>query len=351
MFSFNFLRNKENNRNKFICPGAFSQVYIYPDGRVFLCPDCLMSPNAEIGNLNKNSFKQIYNSKTAQRIRKEILNEQYTMCYPKQCFSKSNYNYRFIPQEGLEYKAKQKKFPKMVCIGADAECNINCIMCRKDISRVSKEELAELNKKIDKLYMPILKDAEELTLSTTADPFASRNTRLLMKTAAKKYPKLKFNLLTNGILFDKYNCDDTGITDRLSYVMFSIHGGNEETYNKITRNGNFKKVEKNLRWASSLKEQGKLKDLFLAFVVSSKNYDNIPQFIEFAKEHNAVALFWPCIDWGGNLSHADEPLTITNPTHPKFNELMKILHSIELESDYSHFSIKLRQLKLMYGVK
>ena len=349
MFKIPFFRKNNDDKKKFICPGAFSQVYIYPDGRVFLCPDCMMLPEAEIGNLNNDSFEKIYNSKVAQDIRKRALKSEYPLCWPHQCFSKSNYNNRFIPTEQLEFRPKQKKFPKMVCIGADAECNINCIMCRKDISRVSDEELKELNKKIDSLYIPILKDAEELTLSTTADPFASRNTRLLMKTAAKKYPNLKFNLLTNGILFDKFNCDDTGITDRLSHVMFSIHGGNEETYNKITRSGNFNKIKENLKWASSLKQENKIKGLYLAFVISSKNYDNIPQFIEFAKENNAVALFWPCIDWGGNLSNADEPLTVTKSDNPKFNDFMKVINSIELESDYSHFSIQIRMLKKMYN--
>lgn len=349
MFNF-FKRGKEQKEKKFICPGAFSQVYIYPDGRVFLCPDCMMSPKAEIGNLNNEPFKKIWNSKNAQKIRKDILNGTYNQwCYPPQCFSKSNYNNRFIPTKGLEYKPKQKKFPKMVCIGADSECNINCIMCREKISRVSREELQELNKKIDSLYMPILKDAEELTLSTTADPFASRNTRLLLKTAAKKYPNLKFNLLTNGLLFDKYNCDETGITDRISNVMFSIHGGNEETYNKITRNGNFERIKKNLKWASSLKSEGKIKGLYLAFVISSKNYDNIPQFIEFAKENNAVALFWYCIDWGGNLNHSDEPLSINNPSHPKYKDFLNVINSIELESEYSHFSIQIRHLKELYN--
>ena len=345
MFKYSLFRRKKT----FICPGAFSQVYIYPDGRVYLCPDCLMSMNATIGNLNNNSFEEIWNSKKAQEIRKQILKGNYTnLCNPLQCFSKSNYNNRFIPNKGIEYKAKQKKFPKMVCIGADCECNLNCIMCRPKISRLSKYELNELNKKIESLYMPILKDAEELTLSTTADPFASRNTRLLMKTAAERYPNLKFNLLTNGMLFDEYNCDDTKITDRISNVMFSIHGGNEETYKKIVPTGNFNIIKRNLKWASSLKENKRIKGLYLAFVITSKNYQNIPQFIEFAKENNAVALFWPCIDWGGNLENTDEPLKIVTPSSPKFKDFMKIINSIEPETEYSHFSIQIKYLKGNY---
>jgi radical SAM protein with 4Fe4S-binding SPASM domain len=331
-------------KKKFICPGAFSQVYIYPDGRVFLCPDCLMSPKAEIGNLNNNSFEEIYNSKQAQKIRKEILKGKYNFCSPVMCFSKSNYNIRLTPFKNLELKAVQSKFPKMVSIGADAECNVNCIMCRPHISRLSNDELIQLKEKVKNLYLPILKDATTLTLSTTADPFASRNTRFLMKEASKQYPNLKFHLLTNGLLCDEFNWIDTGIINRVECVMVSIHASCEEVYNKVVKNGNFKHVEKNIQWLKQQKEQGKIKGLFLAFVVNAKNYEDIPNFIEFAKSNNAVALFWPCIDYGGNL-HSDEPLNICHPQNPKHEKLLEVLNSIELETDYSHFSLGIRRLK------
>lgn len=332
-------------KKKFICPGAFSQVYIYHDGRVFLCPDCLMSPKAEIGNLNNNTFEEIWNSKQAVKIRKEILKGKYNYCNPHYCFSKSNYNIRLVPFKGIAYKAKLNTYPKMVCIGADWECNANCIMCRPGISRLSDEELKVFNEKIEKLYIPILKDAEELTLSTTGDPFASRNTRLLMKTAAEKYPNIKFNLITNGIMCDELNCKDSGILNRISNVMVSLHSADEETYNKIVKNGNFKKVEENLKWLQKQKEENKIKGLYLAFVVSAKNFENIPAFIEFAKKYNATALFWGVIDWGGNLEHSDEPLNICSPNHPKFNRLKEVLNSIELETENSHFSIVFKNIK------
>ncbi len=334
-------------KKKFVCPGAFSQVYIYHDGRVFLCPDCLMSPKAEIGNLNKKPFWMIWNSANARKIRKEIINGKYNYCSPFQCFCKSNYNIRLTPCN-VKYSPFQFKYPKMVCIGADWECNASCIMCRGEICRLSKEELETFNKKINKLYIPILKHADSLTVSTTGDPFASRNTRLLIKTAAQKYPKLKFNLITNGILCDKFNCDELLITDRLYYVMVSIHGSNEETYNKVVKNGNFKKVLENIKWLNELKKQNKIKGLYFAFVVNSKNYDNIPDFIEFAKENNGVALFWNCIDWGGNLNHSDEPLNIVNPENPKFNNLVEILKNTELETPYSHFSIAFQRIKKLF---
>ena len=304
-----------------------------------------MSKDALIGNLYEQPFDEIWNSKKAIEIRKKALNACYEYCYIPFCISKSNYNIRLVPpQKDTDFKPKQKSYPKMVCIGADAECNASCIMCRSGIYRMSDDELETAEKRIKELYIPILKDAKWLTLSTTADPFASRNTRLLMKTAAETYPDLKFNLITNGILCDKFNCDDVGITDRLSRVMVSIHAATEDTYNKVVKHGNFKKVQENLEWLKTLVDEKKLGQLFMAFVISSKNYQDIPLFEEFAKKYNAIPLYWGCIDWGGNLSNSDEPLNITDPSHPKHQELLNILNSLDNKDIIANFAPPIRNL-------
>ena len=341
--NFDFL--KFLNKKEGVCTAPFSQVYIYPDGRVFLCPDCYMHPNAQIGNLNDNTFDEIWNGKKAQNIRNQILKNLHVFCSYSSCREKSNFHLYTILDRKIDYSCIQKKYPKMVSLAIDSECNASCIMCRGDIFRCTDEEIEVLKDKIENLYLPILKDAEYLTLSTTADPFASRATRLLMKRAAQTYPSLKFDLLTNGTLCDEFNCKDTGIIDRLSSVMFSVHSCTQETYDSIVKNGNFQNVCENIKWMSSFKKSGKIDNFFLAFVVSSKNYKEIPQFVEFANDNNAVALFWSCRDWGGNLSYTDEDLQVCDPKHDKYLELKEILKSIELETEYSHFSHQLHNIK------
>lgn len=339
---FNFGRKKK----EFICPAPFSQVYIYHDGRVFLCPDCYMSPESQIGNLNEKPFDEIWNSDLAVKIRQNTKKMIYEHCNPRECFVKTNYHIRVMPFDDIDYSDKQKKYPKMVCFGTDWECNVNCVMCRSELSRLSDDQLKEADEKTDKLYLPILKDADELTLSTTSDPFASRHTRSLMKKAAEKYPKLKFNIMTNGILCDRFNCEQTGIWNRIGRVMFSVHASNKEVYDRVVKNGNFEKVCENLKLMSELKMQKKIKALYLGFVVSAKNFEDIPDFCGFARDNNATALFWMCRDWGGNLDNTDEPLEVWKKDHPKFKELQRVLKSIpEPETRYSHFNPYLRYIR------
>lgn len=330
---------------KFICKAPFSQIYIYHDGRVFLCPDCYLKKTAEIGNLNNNSFDEIWNSKQAQEIRKETLKGNYPYCSPAFCHSKTNYHAKFIPNKNISYKQKQKKYPQMVCIGPDWECNVNCIMCRKEISRLSDDMLKEVNKRTEEIYLPILKDANELTLSTTSDPFASRSTRFLIKSASEQYPKLKFNLLTNGILCDEFNCKQLGIENKISNVMVSIHASNEETYNAVVKNGNFNKVIENIKWLKNLKNEHKIKELYLAFVVTNKNYQDIPNFIKFAKKNDGIALFWVCVDWGGNLKWQNEPLTVWQKKHPNHDKLADILYKIDIDDKNAYFCPQLKAIR------
>lgn len=342
---FNWNIFQKNKKKLFVCPGAFSQVYIYHDGRVHLCPDCYMGVNSSIGNLNENSFDEIWNSKKAQQIRKEILNGKYNYCFPVSCFEKSNFNIKITPFKNIEYAINQSKYPEMVCIGPDWECNANCVMCRKELVRLDSDELENFNAKIENLYLPILKDAKFLTLSTTGDPFASRNTRKLITLSAKKYPDLKFNILTNGILCDEFNCSQLGISNRISKIMVSLHSSNQQTYDKVVKNGDFNKVVKNIKWLKTLKSESKINELYLGFVVSSKNYDDIPNFIEFSKENNAVALFWSCIDWGGNLSYSDEPLDITDEKHPKYRDFLEIIKNIDMNTPNCYFNNRLKYIK------
>ena len=333
-------------KKKFICKGAFSQVHIYHDGRVFLCPDCYMPPEALIGNLNEKSFEEIWNSEKAQLIRKNAKDMIYRFCNPKSCYVKTNYHIRVMPSKDIDFSVKQKKYPQMVCVGPDWECNVNCVMCRPALSRLTDEELSSFNKKIDEWYLPILKDARELTLSTTSDPFGSRCCRELMKRASEKYPKLKFNIMTNGILCDKFNCEQVRIWDKMGTVMFSIHASNKEVYDRVVKNGNFEKMRENLKLMSELKSECKIKALYLGFVVSAKNYENIPDFCEFARSNNAVALFWMCRDWGGNLDNSDEPLEVWRKEHPKFRDLQGVLRSIPvLDTEYSNFNPYLKYIR------
>ena len=91
----------------------------------------------------------------------------------------------------------------------------------------------------------------------------------------------------------------------------------------------------------SLKDSDKINELYIAFVVTSKNYENILDFIKFAEDNKIQALFWEAI---GNQTKK-ERLDICNPSHPDFINLLNLLKTINLESEYAHFSKTFHYIK------
>ena len=70
-----------------ICKVPFGFIEIFPNGDVFsCCPAYLKNGmNDHIGNIFKESFDEIINSEKAIRIRKNILNNDYSMCKLELC--------------------------------------------------------------------------------------------------------------------------------------------------------------------------------------------------------------------------------------------------------------------------
>ena len=79
----------------------------------------------------------------------------------------------------------------------------------------------------------------------------------------------------------------------------------------------------------------------MAFVINSKNYYDMPNFIEFAKKYKTPALFWLCRDWGGNLQNEDENIDIWNYSHPKYRDFCEVLKSIDFNTKSAFFSPEL----------
>ena len=55
---------------------------------------------------------------------------------------------------------------------------------------------------------------------------------------------------------------------------------------------------KNLEFASNLKKQNKVENIFLFFVVSKVNLKDAKEFVNLSKKYSAECFFWNLRDWG-----------------------------------------------------
>lgn len=306
-----------------VCRVPFEFLEIYEDGSVNCC--CPWYNNfLSLGNVYNTKFEDVWNSEVAIDLRTRLLNNDYSLCNLEICPTFRNEHLLFDP-EVTNYTPVTKKYPRVVNFCHDNECNAFCTICRDSIIRNSDDELAIKNKNIEDVFLPLLKDAEKVSICGKGDPFASRNCRNLISAIAATYPNIKFDFITNGVLANKKMLTELGVLDKIVGVTISPHSVRKETYDKIVRGGNFNKVLENIKMFSKMKKEEKIEEFTLIFVVHSVNYREMPAFVEFAEKHNAKPVFWEYRKTCAEMEKNYEEVAIFEPTHRDHHKLIEVL--------------------------
>lgn len=314
-----------------VCRAPFEFCEIHSDGNVYPCCPAYCKAYS-FGNLNDNTFEEIWNSEKANKFREHLLNGDYSVCDMKTCTFRDFQ----IPPEEIKNKyyieANKVSLPKTIKMCWDKECNVACITCRNCIKRNSPDDEKRLENYKAKL-MPVLSQLDYFYVSGEGDPFGSRYARNLIKQMADENPKLKFYIHTNGVLCTESICKKLGIYDRIENIEVSIHAATEKTYNKIVKYGNFKAVLNNLKWLSKCKSNGSIKTITMILVISNINYQEIPAFIKLAKKYNAKAKFSYYRYWGTEYGKNYDEIAVWKPSHPKHWKFLEVISNPTTSSD------------------
>ncbi|MBS4759485.1 MAG: FkbM family methyltransferase [Clostridium sp.] len=303
------------NKQK-ICRQPFEYCEISLAGNVYPCCPAYCK-NYSFGNIFEQTLEEIWNGEKAKAFRKNIIERQYIHCDFNNCMSFADIEKQEIPAEDA------KIFPRTLVVSFDKECNVACITCRDNIARNTKEDEDRLELFTKNIWTTLDK-VETVYLSGSGDPFGSRYARNLIKKISTNFPHIKFIIHTNGVLFTQKMYKDLGLKDRIETVLLSIHAAKKETYNKIVKYGNFKKVVENIKWLSKEKAKGKIKNILLLFVVHKLNYKDMPNFVKLAQKYNCNVTFTHYRQWGTSFKYDDN--AIFDPKFPeywKFCEVMK----------------------------
>ncbi len=310
------------------CTLPFEELEIHIDGNVYTC--CPSWNNYySIGNINNQNLEEIWNSEKARELREKVLNNDYSLCNKERCFSLGEGKQaNFKKHYDINYSPVMTDLPKKIKLCYDYECNLACIICRDKVNKLKDEELEFLNNKINTFFLPLFKNVDILTINTAGDAFGSRHSRKLIKEAAQKYPDLKFDFTTNGILCNKVILNKLNITpNKIDTIRVSVHAATKKTYGKMIKNGEklYDTLMNNLNYLSQLKGNNNF-NFILNFVVTSVNYKDMPKFVKLAQKLNAFPVFWEYKqDLCTNTQYKQE-LEITNPNHKEHKKLIKILH-------------------------
>ena len=309
----------------FICAKPFISAEIDFNGDVYNC--CRYHLPVKLGNMFEQPFDEVWNSENAKKIRLSVAKGDYTYCNKKACAHLQHETKELDYHEEISPDGTMSKGPKQVTFCHDKECNIACVICRDKIWRNSDEEIAELEEKTEKLFLPMLKDAEIVTMSAHGDALGSRHSRYLIKRIHEVYPHIKFDLFTNGILLNQHNLEDLGIEKNLNAVKVSLHAVKKETYSKMVRKGDlyFDTIKKNLQYISELKKTYNF-EFLLFFVVTSFNYKEIPMFVHYAVNLGAFPTFTEYSDDQLQSWWKHPKFDITKEKHREYKNLITVLN-------------------------
>jgi len=281
---FGFGKKKYDNDP--FCSYPFENVEIRPTGEVYFCCQGWIRENS-IGNIYKTPFHEIWNSDTARAIRRSILNGDYKFCDRKIC--------GFCPARHPEVHilgAVDGHYalpPKTVFFAPSYECNLSCVVCRKDRIFTSDARLNKLKSQIDSVFLPIFSGVESVGFSGSGDPFADRFCRELVGRTAASYPNIRFFFHTNGVLASPEMLQSLGVLNRMNNIQVSLHSATSETWKKFTRGSDdqYSALMDNLKFISDLRRDGRLPYFVLSFVVASFNYHELIDFVRLAQSLGA----------------------------------------------------------------
>jgi len=302
-----------------ICTFPFESAQISMQGDVYVCcpPWC---NSFSLGNIYEQSFDEIWNGEKAKELRRQFINGNYNICNLDLCVKDCSHN--IIPSE---IAPKPKTF--IFCY--DATCNVKCIFCR---SCHQKQDLSYFDENMDSIITCMLENAENVVLSGVGEAIASPHSRKLIKRISEMFPKVKFSLISNGVLCDRTNLEELGIINKLLSVTISMHAVKKQTYDKLVLGGNFERVMKNLEFLSELKRTDRLEKFILNFVVNAYNYKEMIPYIKMAEKLGATVGFLELLKLETNEQIFDK-LNIVNERHPKYNDFVKIMKNPVFRSD------------------
>jgi len=230
----------------------------------------------------------------------------------------------------------------------DESCNLQCPSCRNNViihkNNKKTEIIKNIIEKIEKYIISTCDSKLTIRLVGNGELFAS-HTLLpwFLNFDFEKNKNVDFFIHTNATLLSRYESFLTTIADRLSGLEVSIDACSPQIYKIVRKGGNWQDLLAGLETIKQLKIRNKNLSLTFSFVVSSNNYMDIPNFINFAKEQDAHVTFYKILQWS-MTSEKFNQLNIFSPKHSEHENLNSLLELIDFNKDNiitSMFNVKL----------
>ena len=201
------------------------------------------------------------------------------------------YNEALAEKEQKRHSPVTRAMPTFMMMNMDTQCNLQCIMC---IRRKRSQETLNALRYDFRIYRQVAEEtfpyAKWVQLATAGEPLMAGNLREQLRII-KNY-SVKVDLVTNGTLLNSDELIEE-ILQVLGCLRVSIDAATKETYESIRIGAKFEQVIENIKRFNYFRrkiEQNRRPPLHLLYVLMRRNIEELPQFIELAKELEADSI-------------------------------------------------------------
>jgi MoaA/NifB/PqqE/SkfB family radical SAM enzyme/Flp pilus assembly protein TadD len=323
------------------CTLPFQRFDIVNDFNVVPC--CSAFLKLPIGNIERKPWEEVWNSPAAHKIRHSIHDGTFRYCNKMTCADIQMGN---LPQHDevthpalrntIEHdKVQVTGGPLTVNLSFDKTCNLTCPSCRTEKIAADTKTRAGYDIVTNREIFRLLRTAEEVVVTGSGDPFASKTfRRLLGQLNEADHPRLKVTLMTNGVLFTPDEWERLkNIHRMLKSIYISIDAATAKTYEVVRRGGDWARLMENLAFlGEATRSHGLAVPMTLSFVVQRANFREMPACVDMAKRFHARSVrFIQMTNWNTRTPEEFAQQCIWRDDHPEHAEFLAVMGDPRLQ--------------------
>jgi hypothetical protein len=254
--------------------------------------------SGHLGDLNKNSFQEVFFGPTAQRFRAELAKGKLPIKTCTRCMDLKRVPKSSVKLEPEPYAGPKPHLPyRGMLLENTVRCNIDCIGCdRQSAARIRSSPVMDLNKLSQMADLVHDLGLQNLYYLNLGEPFLSPNIGKEMPIIRQKNPNCRIVISTNAILLNNDVKREAAM--HASHILFSVAGINDEMLKKYEHYGNFEKAYANMKAIVEYRNNRGLSKPLLEWKYLLFNWndrrESIDKAIEMAKAIGVDAIsFWP----------------------------------------------------------
>ncbi len=201
---------------------------------------------------------------------------------------------------------KEPEKPKRVFIEVTNACNLKCKMCdRKNLTRkIGFMDMGMFKSIVEDEF---IKGIPNIRLNNFGEPLLHPDL-VEMTTYLKTRGYQKIGFATNGLLLNREKSEGF-INGGLDYIIFSVEGTTQQTYEAIRIGGKFEKIRENIKLFHKLREEsgGKKPEILMNSLLMTDTKDEVNELEGFWGPYVDNIKVIPCSIYGeiDAASHKD----------------------------------------------